>query len=108
MPIDKQSDLVGLWQSVCAYVQVLAISGLAGSIFRTMLPLKGKLKDELSKVLVAPLAAIFFGSALARFINVVTDTGIYAYVASGFIVGTGGEVAVKAARGKLHGNADKS
>lgn len=107
MPIDKQPDLAGLWGQVGAYVQVLAISGVAGSIFRAMFAPKGEIKRRIIQGFAGALSAIFLGGAMAHVINAITDTGIYAYLASGFIMGTGGEVAVKAAQERLYGGIRK-
>ena len=49
------------------------------------------------------LSAVCLGGIVANIINSFMDAGPYAYLAAGFIMGSGGEVAVKAIQDRVLG-----
>lgn len=107
MSIEEPPTLVEMWRNASAYVQVLAISGIAGAVFRTCFAPREEMKRRIVQGIGGSLSAIFLGGALAHIIDAMTGADIYAYSASGFIMGTGGQVAVRILQERLLGSVKK-
>ena len=93
-------DLIG-------QLQLLALSGVAGGAFRAAFPPKQEWKRRVVQGLLGAVSAVFLGGACAGFINAMVDVGPYAYLGAGFIMGTGGETAVRAIQDKVLGKPEK-
>jgi hypothetical protein len=88
-------------------LQLLAVSGIAGAFFRAALAPEQQWKRRVIQGIAGAAAAIFMGGAAASVFNSFFDAGVYSYLASGFVMGSGGELAVKAFQDKFFGAATK-
>ena len=82
---------------------LLAASGVAGAYFRAVYAPESEWKRRAVQGLGGALSAIFLGGLLGHLILQIIDAGVYAYLAAGFIMGSGGEVVVKALQEKVTG-----
>lgn len=85
-------------------LQLLAVSGVAGAFIRAALAPEQQWKRRVIQGLFGAMSAIFIGGVLASMINNFVDAGVYSYLAGGFIMGSGGELAVKAIQDKFFGD----
>lgn len=81
--------------------QLLAISGVAGALFRSAFAPESELRRRVIQGIAGAMSAIFLGGLVAGAFNSFLDVGAYAYLASGFIMGSGGELVVKAIQDRL-------
>ena len=95
------NSLIKLWQEAGTNFQLLAISGVAGAIFRTIFSPEKEFWRRVVQGFGGALCAIFLGGWLASFINNINDFGFYSYLAAGFIMGTGGETLIKTIQEKM-------
>jgi len=84
-------------------LQILAVSGVAGAFFRAIVAPEKEWRRRIVQGLAGAVSAIFLGGILGHFVNQVVESGPYAYLAAGFIMGSGGEVAVKAIQDRVLG-----
>lgn len=84
-------------------LQLLAVSGIAGAFFRAALAPEQQWKRRVIQGIAGAMSAIFIGGVVASMINSFVDAGVYSYLAAGFIMGSGGELAVKAIQDKFFG-----
>ena len=87
-------------------LQILAISGIAGGIFRAVFAPKERWGRRMVQLLFGAISAVFLGGIVAGIIAAFIDVGPYAYLGAGFIMGSGGEAAVRALQNKLFGKTD--
>lgn len=95
------------WGEIAGQIQLLAVSGIAGAMFRAILAPEAEWRRRVVQGLAGAVSAIFIGGLAAQWVNAAMDTGPYAYLACGFIMGSGGEVAVKAIQDRLLGSSKK-
>ena len=88
-----------LWTAL----QLLAVSGVAGAFFRAALAPEQQWKRRVVQGIAGAGSAIFMGGVVASIINQFVDAGVYSYLAAGFVMGSGGELAVKALQDKFFG-----
>lgn len=100
-PDGNTGQLTSLILSVREQLILLAMSGLAGAVFRALLAPQEAWKLRVAQGLGGALSAIFLGGFAAQITDSIVDVGPYAWLAWGFIMGTGGEVAVKYIQDKL-------
>jgi hypothetical protein len=91
------------WTELLAQLQLLGAAGMAGAFFRAVLAPEGEWRRRIVQGLAGALSAIFLGGVLAGTINALVNVGPYAYLGAGFLMGSGGELAVKAIQDKLLG-----
>jgi len=91
-----------LWEQL----QLLIISGGAGAVFRTLISPEKQWKRRVVQGVAGAISALFLGGVLASVIDSITHAGAYAYLAAGFIMGSGGELAVKAIQDRFLGPKD--
>lgn len=84
-------------------LQLLAVSGIAGAFFRAALAPEQQWKRRIIQGIAGAMSALFIGGVVASVINSMVDAGVYSYLAAGFIMGSGGELAVKAIQDKFFG-----
>lgn len=84
-----------IWKEIGHQVKLLAFSGLAGAYFRAVLVPESHWGKRLAQGLGGAFSAICLGGLLASIVNNVIEGGFYSYLAAGFIMGAGGEAAVK-------------
>lgn len=96
-----------IWNDLGAQIQLLTISGLAGAVFRTAFAPEAEWRRRIVQGLAGAASAIFLGGLAAGLVNSVMDVGAYAYLAAGFIMGSGGEFAVKAIQERILGKGGK-
>ncbi len=103
---DHMND-AGAHGDIWGQLQLLAVSGIAGGAFRAAFAPKQEWKRRVVQGLFGAVAAVFLGGIVAGIINAFVDVGAYAYLGAGFIMGSGGEMAVRALQDKLFGEADE-
>lgn len=82
---------------------MLGVSGLGGAYFRAFIQPEPNWQKRVGQGLAGALSAIFLGGLVAHFINVIAHAGVFAYLAGGFLMGSGGELSVKALQDKILG-----
>lgn len=100
-PDGNTGNLMGLITNIREQLILLAISGLAGACFRALLAPQEKWRRRVAQGLGGALSAIFLGGIAAQITDQLMDVGPYSWLAWGFIMGTGGEGAVKYVQDKL-------
>ncbi len=81
----------------------LAVAGVAGAFFRSLVWPEPKWYRRVIQGLAGAVSAIFLGGLLGHIINSVTSAGFYGFAAAGFLMGSGGEAAVKALQDRFVG-----
>lgn len=86
----------------------LAVSGVGGAYFRAVFAPEKLALRRIVQALAGAVSAVFLGGLLAHLIDEFFHAGVYSYLAAGFLMGTGGELAVKSIQDKLgmRGNHD--
>lgn len=80
---------------------LLVFSGVAGAFLRAVLAPEEQWKRRVGQGVAGALSAIFLGGLLGHAIDDVAGAGIYSYLAAGFLMGTSGELGMKAVQNKL-------
>lgn len=101
----ERSDMndAGAQADIWGQLQLLALSGIAGGAFRAAFAPKQEWKRRVVQGLLGAVSAVFLGGIVAGIINAFVDVGPYAYLGAGFIMGSGGEMAVRALQDRLFG-----
>lgn len=81
----------------------LAISGIGGAFFRAVFIPERSWRRRIQQAAAGAFAAIFGGGFLAHYLNIISDAGLWAYMACGFLLGSGGELGIKAVQDKVFG-----
>lgn len=84
-------------------LQLLAVSGVAGAFFRAVVAPEKEWVRRIVQGVAGAMSAIFLGGLVGHAIDAVTSAGAYAYLSAGFIMGSGGELAVKAVQDRFLG-----
>lgn len=92
---EKTNFLIKYWKEIGDQIQLLIISGVAGAFFRALIAPEKEIKKRLVQGMAGALSAVFLGGFFAEVLKTFYDTGVYGYLASGFIMGSAGEVFVK-------------
>ena len=101
--VDSQKELLAAFTSLQTHITLLTVAGLGGAIFRALVAPKESWKLRVTQGLGGALSAIFLGGFMAQATETIFMAGPYAWLAWGFIMGSGGEVAVKFVQDKLIG-----
>lgn len=96
-----QTGLVALFTGMKDQIALLAFSGVGGAFFRAVLAPEEQWKRRVVQGVSGALSAIFLGGVLGHVINTMTGAGQMSYLAAGFLMGSGGEFAVKAMQDRL-------
>ncbi len=88
-------------------IQLLAISGVAGAFFRAVIAPEQQWKRRVAQGVAGAFSALFLGGLVGHAVDAVTHAGPYAYLSAGFIMGSGGELAVKAIQDRILGGSIK-
>jgi len=99
----SQQSLPEIWAELGNQLQLLAASGVAGAFFRAALAPEKEWKRRIIQGIAGAFSAVCLGGLVAGVINAMFDAGAYAYLSAGFLMGSGGELAVKALQDKLLG-----
>lgn len=86
---------------------MLAISGAGGAYFRAVLLPEKHWARRIVQGVAGVLSAIFLGGVVAHGLNSIVDTGPFAWLACGFILGTAGEAGVKVLQEKILGKSNE-
>ena len=97
----EQNSLLALVVNLKDQLALLAFSGVGGAFFRAVLAPEEEWKRRVMQGFSGALSAIFLGGVVAHVIDSVTGAGPMSYLAAGFLMGTGGELAVKAVQDRL-------
>ena len=83
---------------------LLGLSGLGGAFFRALLAPQEDWKRRVTQGVGGALSALFLGGFAASITDQLLHTGPpYSWLAWGFVMGSGGEVAVKFVQDRLMG-----
>lgn len=93
--------LAGIFTNLSEQLALLTFSGLGGAFFRAVLAPEEQWRRRVVQGLAGALSAIFLGGVLAHLIDATTGAGSMSYLAAGFLMGSGGEIAVKAIQDRL-------
>ena len=96
-----QTSLAALFAGMKEQIALLAFSGVGGAFFRAVLAPEEQWKRRVVQGISGALSAIFLGGVLAHIIDTMTGAGPLSYLAAGFLMGSGGEMAVKAVQDRL-------
>lgn len=99
--MEDVTGLAALFASMREQIALLAFSGIGGAFFRAVLAPEEQWKRRIVQGISGALSAIFLGGVLAHVIDAATGAGPLSYLAAGFLMGTGGEVAVKAMQDRM-------
>lgn len=97
----NQPGLGTIWSEIGTQLQLLAIAGVAGAMFRAAFAPEQEWKRRVVQGVFGAVSAVFLGGLLAGVIDNFVDAGPYAYLGSGFIMGSGGEMAVRALQNRI-------
>lgn len=92
-----------IWKEIGNQIRLLAFSGIAGAYFRAVLVPETSWGKRIAQGVGGAFSAICLGGILAVMVNNVIDGGFYSYLAAGFIMGAGGEAAVKKIQDRVLG-----
>ena len=87
-----------LWETLSGakeQIALLLFSGVGGAFFRAVLAPEQAWRRRIVQGIAGALSAVFLGGVLGHIIDAITGAGILSYSAAGFLMGSGGEVAVK-------------
>lgn len=96
-----QTGLLQLFSSLKEQLALLAFSGVGGAFFRAVLAPEAEWRRRVVQGISGALSAIFLGGVLGHLIDAMTGAGALSYLAAGFLMGSGGELAVKAMQDRL-------
>ena len=82
---------------------LLLFAGISGGFFRAIMAPEKRVKLRVMQGVGGALSALFLGGIMAHITNSIVDGGSWSFLAWGFIMGSGGEVAVKWAQERLMG-----
>lgn len=94
---------VSLLMTIREQIMLLTLSGLGGAFFRALLAPEESWKRRITQGVGGALSAIFLGGFMAQLTDQIVHVGPYAWLAWGFVMGSGGEVAVKFVQDKMLG-----
>lgn len=98
----------GAHADIWSQLQLLALSGGAGAAFRAAFAPRQEWKRRVIQGCAGALSAVFLGGIAAGIINALIEVGPYAYLGAGFLMGSGGEMAVRAVQNKVFGPSDSA
>lgn len=90
-----------LFSGMKEQLAVLAFSGAGGAFFRAVMAPEQRWMRRIIQGVGGALSAIFLGGVLGHIIDTMTGAGVSSYLAAGFLMGSGGELAVKAMQDRL-------
>lgn len=79
-------------------ISALCLSGAAGAYVRAVFAPQAAWKKRLAEGFAGALSAIFLGGLVGHLLDRFTDSGTWAYLAAGFVMGEGGIAAVRGVR----------
>ena len=99
--MNDPTGLNALFAGMKEQIALLALSGFGGAFFRAILAPEEQWKRRVVQGFSGAISAIFLGGVLAHVIDTMTGAGPLSYLAAGFLMGSGGELAVKAMQDRL-------
>ena len=108
--MSDEQELVGLlkvWSEIGDNLQVLGVAGLAGVFIKGLVAPEKQWKRRAVQALIGLFAAVFIGGFIGSLVEPLVTVAAYAYLASGFVCGTAGEVAIAFAQRKILGDPKK-
>lgn len=100
----EDPTLLETWRQIGSDIQILAMSGAAGAFVRALVSPEGQIKRRIIQGVGGVASAIFLGGALSNIIgSMFAVDSLNAVLASGFLMGVSGEVAIKAMQDKIFG-----
>jgi hypothetical protein len=100
---ETPTNLFGVLTEMKDQLLLLGFAGIAGGFFRAITAPETEIKRRIIQGLGGAISAIFLGGVMAQITNGIVDTGYWSFLAWGFIMGSGGEVAVKWVQERLMG-----
>jgi hypothetical protein len=101
--MSAQPSMADALRELWSQISVLAVSGLAGAAFRAIVAPEKNWKRRIVQGAGGAISAVFLGGILGHMLDDLTGAGFYAYSAAGFVMGSGGESAVKALQDRILG-----
>lgn len=101
--MSTEGGITAMFSEMREQIFLLAFSGVGGAFFRAVFAPEEEWKRRLVQGAAGAVSAIFLGGLLAHVIDTLTSAGPMAYLAGGFLMGSGGEIAVKSLQDKWLG-----
>ena len=98
-----ENNLNILIKDITENIYVLGLSGLSGIAVKLLAAKDKSWRQRMAQGVAGAAAAIFLGPLLAETLTVFVNKEVYAWLASGFICGYGGETIVAIIINKLGG-----
>lgn len=98
---ETAKGLLALWQEIGANIQVLGIAGLAGAFIKALIAPEEKWKSRAIQAIVGLFSAVFLGGLAGSMLEGFVTVPAYAYLATGFLFGTLGEIGIAWAQKKF-------
>ena len=96
-----QNSLAGVFGELREQIALLAFSGVGGAFFRAVFAPEKQWRRRVVQGVCGALSAVFLGGLVGHIIDAATGAGPLAFLAAGFLMGSGGEVAVKTVQDRL-------
>lgn len=93
--------LLDIWQEIGMNIQVLGVAGLAGAFIKALIAPEEKWKSRAIQAVVGLFSAVFLGGLAGSMIEGFVTNPAYAYLATGFLFGTLGEIGIAWAQKKF-------
>ncbi len=104
MVIEDGSKIVAPVMALSDKLMLLGLAGIGGAFWRAAIAPEKEWKRRCAQGIAGALSAVFLGGVLATLLmQVFPAGGDWVWLASGFLMGSGGEVAVRAMQNKLLG-----
>jgi len=100
---ETAKGLLAIWKEIRVNLGVLGVAGLAGGFIKGLLAPEQEWKKRAIQALSGLFSAIFLGGFIGSLVEPLVTVAAYAYLASGFICGTAGELAIAFAQKKILG-----
>lgn len=88
-------------------ISALCLSGAAGAYVRAVFAPQASWRRRLAEGFAGALSAMFLGGLVGHLLDKFTDSGTWAYLAAGFVMGEGGIAAVRGIRKLILKEEDK-
>ena len=98
---ETAKGLLAVWEEIGMNIQVLGVAGLAGAFIKALIAPEEKWKSRAVQAIVGLFSAIFLGGIAGSMVEGFVTNPAYAYLATGFLFGTLGEIGIGWAQKKF-------
>ena len=99
--MSDNGNSLGPFHDLWDQLVLLAVSGIGGAYVRAVFAPEANWQRRIVQGVAGALSAIFLGGLLGSIIDAMASAGNWSYLAAGFLMGTGGEAAVKWAQDRF-------